>query len=175
MAGKSGSSTLLLLGRPLSSFRVCSLLSEVECSLAYGMKCSCNNIMYFVLPKCACILLRRNLMFFGVILYLYYGYFIRFWNQINILRWNGFHCSSSHFYQSQLIMNIETLLYCVHYSNWLFLNSNQDQRWKRDSSHSEDISSTKVQGSMNIFSNDGSFLDQFKKLSGVKGEQEHCR
>ena len=26
---------------------------------------------------------------------------------------------------------------------------------------------------MNIFSNDGSFLDQFKKLSGVKGEQEH--
>jgi hypothetical protein len=27
---------------------------------------------------------------------------------------------------------------------------------------------------MNIFSNDGSFLDQFKKLSGVKGEQENC-
>jgi len=70
-------------------------------------------------------------------------------------------------------MNIETLLYSIHYSNWLFLNSNQDQRWKRDSSHSEDINSSKVQGSMNIFSNDGSFLDQFKKLSGVKGEQEH--
>lgn len=129
-----------------------------------------------MLPKCACILLRRKSLFvlFDVIIYLYYGYFIRFWNQINILCWNGFHCSSSQFYQSQLIMNIETLLYSVHYSNWLFLNSNQDQRWKRDSSHSEDISSTKAQGSMNIFSNDGSFLDQFKKLSGVKGEQENC-
>jgi len=36
------------------------------------------------------------------------------------------------------------------------------------------MNSSKVQGSVNIFSNDGSFLDQFKKLSGVKGEQEHC-
>jgi len=71
-------------------------------------------------------------------------------------------------------MNIETPLYSFHYSNWFFLNSNQDQRWKRDSSHSEDINSSKVQGSVNIFSNDGSFLDQFKKLSGVKGEQERC-
>ena len=60
----------------------------------------------------------------------------------------------------------------MHNSNWEFLNSNQDQRWKRDTSHSEDVAITKVQGSVNIFSNDGSFLDQFKKLSGVKGKQE---
>ncbi|XP_023725882.1 max-binding protein MNT isoform X3 [Cryptotermes secundus] len=49
-----------------------------------------------------------------------------------------------------------------------FWKSNQDQRWKRDSSQSEDTNSSKVPGSVNIFSNDGSFLDQFKKLSGVK-------
>ena len=129
-----------------------------------------------MLPKWVCIVLRINAMLFvlfDVILYLSFEYFTGFWNQINILCWNGFH-RSSQFYQSQLITNIETVLYSVHYSNWVFLNSSQDQRWKRDSSHSEDITSTKVQGSMNIFSNDGSFLDQFKKLSGVKGEQENC-
>ncbi|KAJ9599257.1 hypothetical protein L9F63_010259, partial [Diploptera punctata] len=50
-----------------------------------------------------------------------------------------------------------------------FWKSNQDQRWKRESSHAEDTTvPNKSFGSMNIFSNDGSFLDQFKKLSGVK-------
>jgi hypothetical protein len=62
--------------------------------------------------------------------------------------------------------------YFLNRSGRKFLHSNQDQRWKRDSSQSEDTNNSKVPGSMNIFSNDGSFLDQFKKLSGVKGKPE---
>ncbi|KDR10314.1 hypothetical protein L798_14997, partial [Zootermopsis nevadensis] len=50
------------------------------------------------------------------------------------------------------------------------LQGASDQRWKRDSSHSEDTSSSKASSSVNIFSNDGSFLDQFKKLSAWHGQ-----
>jgi hypothetical protein len=57
-------------------------------------------------------------------------------------------------------------------SGWEIFHSNQEQRWKRDSSQSEDTGTSKLLGSKNIFSNDGSFLDQFKKLSGVKGKPQ---
>ncbi|GLG94889.1 Uncharacterized protein GBIM_01976 [Gryllus bimaculatus] len=41
-----------------------------------------------------------------------------------------------------------------------------DQRWKKETSYTDDSSSKS--NSVNIFNNDGSFLDQFRKLSGVK-------
>ncbi|XP_047003177.1 SURP and G-patch domain-containing protein 1 isoform X1 [Schistocerca americana] len=47
--------------------------------------------------------------------------------------------------------------------------SNLDSRWKKEQSHTDRNSSQqKTSGALNIFSNDGSFLDQFKKMSGVK-------
>jgi hypothetical protein len=73
------------------------------------------------------------------------------------------------FFSAHAWVAIVDILNC---SGWKCLHSNQEQRWKRDSSQSEDTNSSSVSGSMNIFSNDGSFLDQFKKLSGVKGEPQ---
>ncbi|XP_066994455.2 SURP and G-patch domain-containing protein 1 isoform X2 [Anabrus simplex] len=43
-----------------------------------------------------------------------------------------------------------------------------DQRWKKETQNPEDKGLAQSSNSINIFSNDGSFLDQFKKLSGVK-------
>nr|CAD7591989.1 unnamed protein product [Timema genevievae] len=49
-----------------------------------------------------------------------------------------------------------------------WVNSSNDQRWKREKSHQEVSTVSASKHTMNIFSNDGSFLNQFKKISGGK-------
>ena len=76
--GACHSPTLFLLRRALSP----QSFSEADAAMPYGMRPSCNRLMYFMLHKSICILLKIKSHGFCAleIFYFWYSYFTSSWN-----------------------------------------------------------------------------------------------
>ena len=58
MAGESPSPIPGIVQDTVSLFKLCLSLSEVDVFMLYGIRFSFNHVMYFILPKHICILLK---------------------------------------------------------------------------------------------------------------------